>query len=62
MDAPNYIRDFESLGLEDVALVGGKTASLGELSRLLGASKCGVVREAEWGARAAAPPAPHHAA
>lgn len=31
-----YIRSFDSLGLEDVSLVGGKTASLGELRRLLG--------------------------
>ena len=27
----NYIRGFRELGLKDVPLVGGKTASLGEL-------------------------------
>lgn len=31
----NYIREFESLGLENVAIVGGKNASLGELIRCL---------------------------
>ena len=31
----DYIRPFNALGLADVASVGGKTASLGELSRLL---------------------------
>lgn len=30
-----YIRGFETIGLDDVPLVGGKTASLGELHRLL---------------------------
>jgi len=35
MSSPNYIRSLESLGVEDVALVGGKTASLGELRKLL---------------------------
>ena len=36
MTAPaSYIRSFDSLGMDDVALVGGKTASLGELHRLL---------------------------
>ncbi|HEY8003852.1 MAG TPA: PEP/pyruvate-binding domain-containing protein, partial [Phenylobacterium sp.] len=35
MPATDYIRSFESLGVEDVALVGGKTASLGELRKLL---------------------------
>lgn len=46
MDAPavsanptnglNYIRPFDSLGLGGAPLVGGKTASLGELRDLLG--------------------------
>ncbi len=31
-----YVRRFDELGLDDVALVGGKTASLAELSRALG--------------------------
>jgi pyruvate, water dikinase len=35
MPTPDYIRSFENLGVEDVALVGGKTASLGELRKLL---------------------------
>lgn len=34
--AQAYIRPFDSLGLADVPLVGGKTASLGELRGLLG--------------------------
>ncbi|RLA47085.1 MAG: phosphoenolpyruvate synthase [Gammaproteobacteria bacterium] len=34
-DAPRFIRWFESLSLGDVALVGGKNASLGELYRQL---------------------------
>jgi len=34
-DARPYIRRFESLGLGDIPLVGGKTAALGELHRLL---------------------------
>lgn len=34
-DHAGYIRLFETLGLDDVALVGGKTAALGELYRLL---------------------------
>jgi pyruvate,water dikinase len=38
----DYIRPFGSLGLSDVGLVGGKTASLGELTRLLGRSDVGV--------------------
>jgi pyruvate,water dikinase len=33
--APDYIRWFDSLSLDDAPLVGGKTASLGELRRLL---------------------------
>jgi pyruvate,water dikinase len=32
----NYIRPFETLSMTDVPLVGGKTASLGELNKLLG--------------------------
>lgn len=35
MTTRNYIRSFEHLGLGDTSLVGGKTASLGELARLL---------------------------
>ncbi len=35
MSSPTYIRSFETLGVDDVALVGGKTASLGELRKLL---------------------------
>ncbi|MBX9690959.1 MAG: phosphoenolpyruvate synthase, partial [Cyanobacteria bacterium] len=35
-----YVREFESVGLEDVALVGGKNASLGEM--IQGLSKEGV--------------------
>ena len=35
MTPTNYIRSFEALGVDDVALVGGKTASLGELRKLL---------------------------
>lgn len=35
-DSQAYIRTFDSLGLDDVPLVGGKTASLGELRTLLG--------------------------
>src|SRR5579871_751555 len=31
MTASNYIRWFKSLGIGDIALVGGKTASLGEM-------------------------------
>ncbi|MFN3514439.1 MAG: phosphoenolpyruvate synthase [Phenylobacterium sp.] len=34
----SYVRWFEDLGLDDIALVGGKTASLGELYRLLKAT------------------------
>lgn len=32
----DYVRGFDSLGMADVPLVGGKTASLGELTQLLG--------------------------
>ncbi len=39
MEYAPYIRGFESLGLGDVPTVGGKTASLGELHRLLGQAK-----------------------
>ncbi|MBS0362331.1 MAG: phosphoenolpyruvate synthase, partial [Proteobacteria bacterium] len=35
MSSVDYIRSFEALGSDDVALVGGKTASLGELHKLL---------------------------
>ena len=40
--APNYIRWFEDIGAGDVASVGGKNASLGEMVRNLGAaaSRC----------------------
>ncbi|HDH16152.1 MAG TPA: hypothetical protein ENG90_06705, partial [Gammaproteobacteria bacterium] len=31
----NYIRWFEKLGIEDIPLVGGKNASLGEMYREL---------------------------
>ena len=34
--APNYIRWFEEIGTGDVASVGGKNASLGEMVRKLG--------------------------
>jgi len=37
-----YVRWFHDLGLEDVSLVGGKTASLGELSRLLAGMPVGM--------------------
>ncbi len=40
--APDYIRWFDSLGLDDIPLVGGKTASLGELYRLLATAKVGM--------------------
>src|SRR6185312_464235 len=36
MSAPDYIRWFGDLGIGDVASVGGKTASLGELSTMSG--------------------------
>jgi pyruvate,water dikinase len=35
MSQPRYVRFFESIGIEDVPLVGGKTASLGEMYRKL---------------------------
>ena len=35
MDKFNYIRFFKEIGIDDVALVGGKTASLGEMYREL---------------------------
>jgi pyruvate,water dikinase len=38
----DYIRSFGALALGDIALVGGKTASLGELHRLLKRAKVGV--------------------
>lgn len=41
-EARKWIRGLEEIGLGDVALVGGKTASLGELHRHLGAA--GVFR------------------
>ncbi|MDP1737561.1 MAG: phosphoenolpyruvate synthase [Caulobacter sp.] len=37
-----HVRWFHELGLEDVAVVGGKTASLGELSRLLAGAGVGI--------------------
>jgi len=37
MKLPTYIRFFEELGIEDVPLVGGKNASLGEMVRKLSA-------------------------
>jgi pyruvate,water dikinase len=36
MNAPRYVRFFEEFGIEDVPLVGGKNASLGEMYRKLG--------------------------
>lgn len=39
MAAARYVRWFNSIGLGDVPLVGGKTASLGELHRLLAGSE-----------------------
>lgn len=39
MAAARYVRWFDSIGLDDVPLVGGKTASLGELHRLLADSE-----------------------
>jgi pyruvate,water dikinase len=42
MPNPDYIRSFASLGVGDVALVGGKTASLGELRKLLDGAKVEV--------------------
>lgn len=38
----SYIRPFDSLGMDDVPLVGGKTASLGELRGLLRSEAIGV--------------------
>ena len=38
----DYIRGFDQVGLDDVALVGGKTASLGELQRALAGAEVGV--------------------
>jgi len=38
----SFVRWFEQLGIDDVALVGGKNASLGELSRELGATGIGL--------------------
>lgn len=35
MNAPRYVRFFEEFGIEDVPLVGGKNASLGEMYRKL---------------------------
>ncbi|HJT95479.1 MAG TPA: phosphoenolpyruvate synthase [Mycobacterium sp.] len=35
MNNPNYVRFFEEFGIEDVPLVGGKNASLGEMYRKL---------------------------
>jgi hypothetical protein len=37
-DAGDYIRWFDEIGLDDVASVGGKTASLGEMTRALAGS------------------------
>ncbi|MBI5942655.1 MAG: phosphoenolpyruvate synthase [Caulobacterales bacterium] len=37
-----HVRWFNDLGLDNVALVGGKTASLGELSRLLAGAEVGI--------------------
>ncbi len=42
MPTADYIRSFETLGVGDVALVGGKTASLGELRKLLANAKIQV--------------------
>ena len=39
-----YIRWFEELRLEDVPLVGGKNASLGEMYRELRAGRAGAER------------------
>jgi pyruvate,water dikinase len=35
MNVPRYVRFFEEFGIEDVPLVGGKNASLGEMYRKL---------------------------
>ncbi|MBV8182090.1 MAG: phosphoenolpyruvate synthase, partial [Mycobacterium sp.] len=35
MNMPKYVRFFEEFGIEDVPLVGGKNASLGEMYRKL---------------------------
>ncbi|HEU5074940.1 MAG TPA: phosphoenolpyruvate synthase, partial [Polyangiaceae bacterium] len=43
-ESSSFVRWFEELGVEDVALVGGKNASLGELSRELGSSGIGLAR------------------
>src|SRR6187399_346208 len=40
----SFIRRFEELGVDDVALVGGKNASLGELCRDLGPTGIGLAR------------------
>ncbi|MFW5969236.1 MAG: PEP/pyruvate-binding domain-containing protein, partial [Halofilum sp. (in: g-proteobacteria)] len=37
MDGPDYVRSLNTLGVEDVGVVGGKNASLGEMIRHLGA-------------------------
>ena len=42
MTTPDYIRPFDLLSLSDIPLVGGKTASLGELHRLLAGAKVSV--------------------
>ncbi|MDZ4112997.1 MAG: phosphoenolpyruvate synthase [Brevundimonas sp.] len=42
IDGGGYIRPFDTLGMEDVPLVGGKTASLGELRGLLRSRTIGV--------------------
>lgn len=42
MTTPDYIRSFDLLSLSDVPLVGGKTASLGELHRLLAGARVSV--------------------
>lgn len=41
-DAPRYVIWFEELGRDDVALVGGKSASIGEMMRLLADDAVGV--------------------
>ena len=43
MSTSGYVRFFEEIGIEDVPLVGGKNASLGEMFRALKPKGVGVV-------------------
>ncbi len=52
MNAPSYIRFFETIGNDDVALVGGKNASLGEMTTALAGAGIPVPRGFATTARA----------